>query len=58
VKPTQKCTTITQSNTVFDVSAQYDFLSMIKCSKNSGVRLYHVRVLTEKKLVHCITNNE
>jgi len=33
VKPTQKCTTITWSNTVFDVSAQCELFSMIKHSK-------------------------
>ena len=38
VKPSQKCTTITWSNTVFDVSAKYKFFSMIKCSKNNAVR--------------------
>ena len=33
VKPTQKGTTITCSNTVFDVSAQYKLFSMMKHSK-------------------------
>jgi hypothetical protein len=57
VKPTQKCTVITWSSTVFDVSAQYELFSMIKYNKIVAYTRTIKTVFTEQKIVHCVTDN-